>query len=622
MPDVTVPAAPPLARIPNVQLVRTGTWALSTGSCTFSRDDLAAAVGALNCPAVRRPVIKLGHIDERFDGEPAVGWVDNLRLAAGGHSIVGDYVGMPGWLGQVIASAYPDRSIEGYFNWGCQLGHTHPFVLTAVALLGVTRPGVGALTSLQDVAALYGVQAAAETDDGGGVRVAVTVHASNREDTTMPNPAPRQVAAGVSAEDIRREFNQQAPMDLWICEIQLDPLQLIVADDSSGQYARVPIELTGDDTFSFGDPVPVVVRYVDQPTTPAAGGQPASDGAPVAASVFASRAESRPGPDQPAGPVSAATGGPIPYKKTATSDGAWSASKMTGRLPADADAATLRDMYAWVDPAGNPGTKGAYKLPHHEVGTDGTVGAANVAACRSAIGVLNGARGGAAGIPDGDVAAVYAHLSKHLKDANVTPPELSTSSSTKAAAASEAGGQPAPTDSGAEPDPIPTTLEDDVSTDLSGLRSALGLADDADLDAAIAAVTELRTKAEQPTTEPVAASAPDGTVTVDEQTLNELKVSAAAGREAMERFRREDRDRHIAAAVDAGKIAPARVEHWTRAWDADPDGTKSTLDGLAEGLVVPVAAKGSSNAPDRDGEQDMFAEFDRLFTQPAVTKEN
>lgn len=273
----------PLANVPGVELVQAGQWNLSTGPVTFTRGDLAAAVAALDCPSIRRPVLKLGHVDPRFDGEPAVGFVANMQLAEGGSTIVGDYVGMPGWLGDILASAFPDRSIEGCFDFKCQIGHTHPFVISAVALLGVSAPGVGTLESLQDVARLYGINAATST--GEGVRVSVPVHAS--KEAPVPNPKPAEVAAGVSVEDVRRAYYDNAPQQTWITEIQLDPLQLIVMDDDTGGHARVPIEVNGD-AFRFGTPVPVTVQYVDAPQTDEM----------VAASrlVYASRAESRPAP--------------------------------------------------------------------------------------------------------------------------------------------------------------------------------------------------------------------------------------------------------------------------------------------------------------------------------------
>lgn len=172
-----------LARRDGVELVRTGSWPAMTGSWSPTRDDLSSAIEALKCPAVRRPVLKVGHLDDRFtaakvgDGEPAIGWVDNLRLSDGGHTLVGDYVGMPAWIGQIMASAWPDRSIEGDYNYRCTLSHTHPFALKAVALLGVTPPGVGTLKSLQDVATLYGVNVAA-SDLGAGEHVQVTIRAA------------------------------------------------------------------------------------------------------------------------------------------------------------------------------------------------------------------------------------------------------------------------------------------------------------------------------------------------------------------------------------------------------------------------------------------------------------
>jgi hypothetical protein len=170
MADLLVPPAPALSTVPGVELMRAGTWNISTGPTTFTADDLTAAVAALDCPGVRRPIIKLGHIDPRFDGEPAIGYIANMATTASASVLVGDYAGMPGWLTpEVLASAWPDRSIEGEWNWRCQIGHLHPFVVTAVALLGVSLPGIGGLESIQDVATLYGVAAAAGGDGTGFV---------------------------------------------------------------------------------------------------------------------------------------------------------------------------------------------------------------------------------------------------------------------------------------------------------------------------------------------------------------------------------------------------------------------------------------------------------------------
>lgn len=300
--EVTNPQAPSLVRVPQVELMRTGTWQGITGEHTFTRDDLAAAVAALGCPSVRRAPIRLGHVDPRFDGEPAVGYIDNLAVTDGGATLVGDYAGLPGWMTtEVLASAYPDRSIEGEYDHRCQVGHTHPFVLTGLALLGVTAPAVGNLTSLQDVAARFGVAASRP-----GAGAPVTVHLRGAR---MPNPTPTTVALGVTVEDVRRKFYETADWSLWIEEIQLDPLQLITLDDADGKRARVPIIIgagDGSDAVTFGDEVPVVVRYDDAGAPDLSG---AGEAGQVAASRqvvrFASRAESRPTASKPA----AAAGG-------------------------------------------------------------------------------------------------------------------------------------------------------------------------------------------------------------------------------------------------------------------------------------------------------------------------
>lgn len=116
--------------------------------------------------------------------------------------------------------------------------------------------------------------------------------------------------------------------------------------------------------------------------------------------------------------------GAIPPHKTAVdTDSAWDGGKNVGNIPNDAGASTLKKMYAWVDPEGDPDKKASYKFPHHMVSADGTVGAANSKACSAGIAVLNGGRGGT-NIPDGDRKGVYNHLAKHISDGGNEPPEL------------------------------------------------------------------------------------------------------------------------------------------------------------------------------------------------------
>lgn len=114
----------------------------------------------------------------------------------------------------------------------------------------------------------------------------------------------------------------------------------------------------------------------------------------------------------------AVTAGP-----TTTDDGDWDGPANEARLSNDDGEKEYRQAFAWVDPDGTPDKKNAYKFIHHEVDSDGKVGAANVKACSSGIGVLNGGRGGTT-IPKGDRTGVYKHLAAHLKASGVKEDDL------------------------------------------------------------------------------------------------------------------------------------------------------------------------------------------------------
>lgn len=513
-------AVPDFVSYADVDLVHAGTWDIHRGGTQqFTREELAAAIDALACPAVRRPIIKLGHDDSRFaasepgDGEPALGWATNLKLAHSGRTLRADLVGMPAWLKAAAPSAYPDRSVEGFKSFTCQLGHLHPFVITAVSLLGVTRPGIGTLRSLQDhVKDLYGVAAGAD-DAHPGEPVAYTIRTS--EETPMPGGTP--IAAAISDSDIRDAFRESAVWDMWIVEIQLNPLQLICTT-ADGDYVRIPVTLppdgANDDAITFGAPVPIEVTYTDS------------------------------------GEALAASAGAQPKRLT------------LAKL-----APELRIPKAIAAAGGEP-----EKEPERPDTT--------------------GWPATPSGIP-------------------IDPADLPPAPAQPATA-------PAPT-TPAEPTPVPAAEPeqptekkgDDMS--LSEFRSRLGLPDDAD-EATVLAKLDEKLK----TPEPVAAAAalPPGVVAIEASALTDLRTKAEAGARAEQRQRTEDRDRFIAAAVTDGKFAPARRDHWVKAWDADPEGTKATIDGLEKGLVVPVAAKGRMGTTDEDPNDAEFAEFDRLFSNP------
>lgn len=331
------PAAPVLGHVEGVELIDTGSWSAMSGPFTPTPEIIAAAVAALDCPAVRRPVLKAGHGGQHGIGEPALGYVANLRLSNEGHTLIGDYRGMPGWLTEVdsdgqsvLASAYPDRSIEGEYGYICQLGHEHPFVVHAVALLGVERPAIGTLESLQE---LYGVVAATTPSPGG-----VLTYSSTQE---TPMPAP--VTAAATTDDVRRAYYATpagSDWDVWIREMYVDPPELIVDDDSANTISRVPYTCAPDGSVTFGDPQLVKVEYVAARTSAAP---------PVVA--FASREESRtvatpatsttPDPSPAPAAEPAAAGGTIPTEEPMTDTLSAGLRQRLGIADDTADEATL-----------------------------------------------------------------------------------------------------------------------------------------------------------------------------------------------------------------------------------------------------------------------------------------
>lgn len=140
----------PTATHRGVELVKVGTWAASTGVTTVTRDDLEAMVAAASDPEVDAVPLKVGHVDPRFDGEPALGWVENLRVE--GDTLLGDVVGIPSKLSETMPTAFRRRSVE--IAWGVRTpsGKRYAAALTGLALLGVTPPAV---RGLSDVLALY-----------------------------------------------------------------------------------------------------------------------------------------------------------------------------------------------------------------------------------------------------------------------------------------------------------------------------------------------------------------------------------------------------------------------------------------------------------------------------------
>lgn len=108
---------------------------------------------------------------------------------------------------------------------------------------------------------------------------------------------------------------------------------------------------------------------------------------------------------------------------------------------------------------------------------------------------------------------------------------------------------------------------------------------------------------------PATGETPKGVVMVDESILDQLRQDASAGQEAFNRLIRQERDQTIAAAINDGKFAPARREHWEKAWDRDPEGTKAAIRDLSKGLI-PTNPKGYTVDPEgKNAETELYAEL-------------
>lgn len=256
MPVAEAVSVPILATVPRVELGAVGVWNISNmPDWSPTPDDFANAVAALGCPGVRRPILKLGHDGEHGEGDPAIGYIDNLAITDDGMVLVGDYTGVPGWLASsdaagrsVIASAYPDRSGEWEHNYRCQLGHTHPFVLHAVALLGVKRPGIGGLQSLHDIYT-------------NPPEMEPLVPAS----AIALSSSDGKVASAATTDDVSHAFYAGPSGSSWsryIREFFIDPPELIVTDDDTGLLLRVPYTIDGKGVITFADPQTVKATYV------------------------------------------------------------------------------------------------------------------------------------------------------------------------------------------------------------------------------------------------------------------------------------------------------------------------------------------------------------------------
>lgn len=276
--DKSLVVQPVLVTVPNIELLEVGEdWVCSTGVFTITVKDLQSAIASQADPFVRTPIIKLGHTDPRFDGDPAMGRIENLHLSENKQTLLGDLTGIPRWLAECMATAYPRRSIEGSFEVALRSGNQWEFVLEAVALLGEAYPAIG---SLEDVKMLYGgeppVLVPVEENDHvlarheGGPEIFVRPSDVRYIAAARPVVNPTMMA-DASIDDVINAFytGSVAGIDSyfsWVREVRVDPMELIV-DDDAGHLFRIPYNLKnskdGTDAVTFGEAQEVRIQYVD-----------------------------------------------------------------------------------------------------------------------------------------------------------------------------------------------------------------------------------------------------------------------------------------------------------------------------------------------------------------------
>jgi hypothetical protein len=195
-----------MAELLGVELARPGIWQLSSGPREFTSQMLRDAADFFAASGSQRVPLGFGHMDRRFDGDPAFGWLSNVRYVDGdtGPVLLGDLVDLEDWVAAAAPSRWPNRSVEGVagvtFN-----GREYGLALTRVALLGATPPGIPVLKSLSDLRQLVAASVAAS----GGEWIAASLetspqgaeHPSDREGAVgMPDAAKLREALGLAAD--------------------------------------------------------------------------------------------------------------------------------------------------------------------------------------------------------------------------------------------------------------------------------------------------------------------------------------------------------------------------------------------------------------------------------------
>lgn len=262
----------PTVTLEDVELCRVGQWNASTGGVQITPDVLRGLAEASRDADADHVPIHPGHVDPRFpalsDGEPAMGWVQNVRVQ--GDRLVGDLANVPARLAAIIPKAFRRRSIEIAANVRRPDGTVRPYALHGLGLLGVEMPAV---KGLADVTARYSTAPALE-----GTTLLLS-------DELTPPPAPLEPTNPTPT----------APKERPVPRIPDDRLRALAGLAADADVSRLQAELVG--TYEAGDPA--------APGTPGTPGVPATAPTPTGtpAPATASTPPTTPGANLPTQPT-------------------------------------------------------------------------------------------------------------------------------------------------------------------------------------------------------------------------------------------------------------------------------------------------------------------------------
>lgn len=148
-------------------------------------------------------------------------------------------------------------------------------------------------------------------------------------------------------------------------------------------------------------------------------------------------------------------------------------------------------------------------------------------------------------------------------------------------------------------------MADITDEQLTTLRQTAGVADDADVDTALAAIAEaLQEQADAPQNTP----RPEGTILVDEAAFADLQAQAALGVKAHQAQMAAHRESVLDDAVRTGRISPAARDSWAALLVRD-DTAEATLAGLPANTipVVELGHVGQVDDPTATADDDVYA---------------